>query len=256
SGQHSFLHLSPEGNRLGRLVVNITGGGVLNIASPMDVMMGVKIAAGTLAANGNVRLVSTVDRTAFIASIEGQGRITGGVTVEQYWHARGSIIRYISATVENVAVADWQASFPITGSFTGASGGVTTPSLHYFDRNQWLAYPPAGGSNSAPIERARGYAARMPADDGVRTLIVRGTPYQGEIAFELSPGDASAAWGGWSFVANPYASPVRWTADNAAWLASGVSNVVAVRRDTLIDGQLRSKVLYHDATLGGGVIRA
>src|SRR5690606_5193504 len=28
SGQHSFLHLSPEGNRLGRLVVNITGGGV------------------------------------------------------------------------------------------------------------------------------------------------------------------------------------------------------------------------------------
>src|SRR5690606_35991915 len=85
---------------------------------------------------------------------------------------------------------------------------------------------------------------------------VTGTPYQGEIAFDLSPGDASAAWGGWSFVANPYASPVRWTADNAAWLASGVSNVVAVRRDTLIDGQLRSKVLYHDATLGGGVIRA
>src|SRR5690606_23028348 len=54
---------------------------------------------------------------------------------------------------------------------------------------------------------------------------------------------------------NPYASPIVWGGEDG-WESTGVSNVIAIRRDTVVNGVARSQVHYYDPQLGAGVIPA
>ena len=259
SAQHSHLYFDAAHHRINRLTLNLSGSGAVVVHSALEVVDGIKIHNGTLNAEGNIALLATAERTAVIYEIENAGKILGEVSVQKYIPAQGNIYHYLAAVVEGVTVAEWQQSFPITGSFAGASAGFgNAPSLFYYRQNigGWVAYPPANGSNSAPIERGVGYAALFRNATDPITIKVKGVPYQKGVAIPLTPGGTSAAAAVVNFAGNPYASPIEWTAREGAWTRTGVSNVIAVRNNTIVNGQVRSQFVYYDLQLGGGTIPA
>lgn len=259
SAQHSHVYFDDVNHHVNRLALNLSGAGTVIVHSAVVVTDGIKIQNGTLNAGGNIALLATADRTAVIYEIENAGRITGEVTVQKYIPAQGNIYRALSSPVEGVTVADWQQSFPITGSFAGASTGFgNAPSLFYYRQNTggWIAYPPANGANSAPIERGVGYAALFRNATDAITIAVKGNPYQGNVMLPLAAGGETAATATFNLAGNPYASPIQWTSREGAWTRTGIGNVVAVRNDTVVDGQVRSQAVYYDLQLGGGTIPA
>lgn len=255
SAQNSYLYLDAVQNRINMLIIDLSGAGVVSVRSPLQISQGIKVKNGTLASEGNVLLLATAEKTAVIYEIEQTGKITGDVTVQQLLPANGNVNAYLSVPASSVAVSEWQQSFPITGSFSGSSG-AGSPSLFYYRENSggWIAYPPSGGSNTAALERGVGYSAGLNNSAGPITLSVKGTPYQGAIAFALTPGSGGAASNGWNLVGNPYASPVIWSDAEGTWTRSGVSNVIAMRKNTTVNGQVRSQVSYLDNAMGGGII--
>jgi hypothetical protein len=254
----SNVYFDDDHHRVHYFHLDLSGSATVSVRTPVLITEGIKIANGTLDAGGNITLVAAADASAVIHQIEGTGKITGQLTAQQYLEPLGRINRYLSAPVNDVTVAEWQASFPITGNFTGASAGSKSPSLYYYKERAggWVAYPPAGGSNTAPINRGVGYSALLRNDEDPVILSAKGVPYQGTIAFELQPGSGGAADDGWNLVGNPFGSPVRWSGDGTAWTRSGVCNVIAIRNNTTINGEVRSQVTYFDAALSGGVVPA
>lgn len=256
SSQHSYLYWSSTQYKANRLEVDLKGAGNVTVRSPLQIVDGIKVKNGTLASESNIILLAIPDRTAVIYEIANTGKITGDVTVQQHLPAKGNVFRYLSAPVSGVTVSEWQESFPINGSFSGASGGGA-PSMFVYRQASggWVAYPPPGGSNTAPIERGVGYSAFLTNTSPI-TLRVNGTPFQGSIPFALSPGTEGVANNGWNLTGNPYASPIVWGREEGAWTRSGVSNVIAIRNNFTVNGQVRSQVVYHDVTLSEGVIPA
>ncbi len=255
----SNLYFDFARHQVNYLEADLTGTGIVSIREPLLIAGGVKVKNGTLAADGNITLLATPAGTAVIYQIGPTGMITGEITVQQYLEARGTVYRYLSAPVNNVDVAEWQASFPITGKFSGASSGpglTDSPSLFYYKENDggWVAYPPAGGSDTAPIERGVGYAALLRNDTTPITLSAKGVPYQGTITYSLSGSGGGAAGNGWNLIGNPFASPVVWDNTADAWTRSGICNVIAMRNNKVVQGQPTSQVQYYDLTLGGGII--
>ena len=259
ASQNSYLYFGSTNYLVDRFEVNVTGTGVLTVRSPLHVAEGIKMKSGTLAADGNITLLATPGHTAMLYEMENNAKITGEITVQQHLEARGNVFRYLSSPVNSVTVSEWQASFPITGQFAGASTGPglpNTPSLFFFRESSggWVAYPPSGGSHTAPIERTVGYSALLRNTSEPITMSSKGNPYQGSVPYTLAGGSAAAS--GWNLVGNPFASPIEWSEEEGAWTRSGISNVVAVRTNTLVNGTLRSQVVYHDLSLGTGVIPA
>jgi chitodextrinase len=257
TGQHSYLYFAPAHHVLNLLTLDMTGAGNVIVRSPLQISDGIKLNNGTLASDGNITLLSTAGRSAVIYEMENAGKITGEVTVQQHLPARGNVYHYLSAPVSPVTVSEWQQSFPVTGSFSGTSGAGAA-SLFYYRQSSggWVAYPASGGSNTAAIEKGVGYAARLNNSVDPVLLSVKGTPYQGSIAFALSAGAAGVSNEGWNLIGNPYASPVEWSVEEGAWTRSGVSNVIAIRNNSTVGGQVRSQVKYYDVRLGGGIIPA
>lgn len=255
STQNSNLYFDATNNRISELLLNAAG--TVAVRSALRIANRIKVHNGTLASEGNITLLASAENTAVINQIENNAKITGEVTVQKHIPAQGNIYWYLSSPVNGLTVAEWQQSFPITGSFAGASSGGA-PSLFYYRQSigGWVAYPPANGSNTAPIERGVGYAALFKNNSVPVTISVKGNPYQGSLPFTLAGGDAGVANTGLNLAGNPYASPVRWTDDEGAWTRSGINNVVAIRRNTIVNGQVRSQVVYYDIQLGDGIISA
>ncbi|MDQ2656741.1 MAG: fibronectin type III domain-containing protein [Bacteroidota bacterium] len=255
SAKNSNLYFDASQNTVRTLMVDLRGTGTVVARSPLQISDGIKIHNGTLASEGNIALIASAEHTAAIREIENQGRITGEVTVQQYMPAKGSALSYLSAPVNSVTVSEWQQSFPVTGPFTGSSGG-TDPSLFKFDAvtGGWLEYPPSGGANTAAIEQGVGYAARLSNDEPI-TVVVNGNPYQGSIALNVTGGGEEISSNVWNLVGNPYASPLVWGGEDG-WEMAGVNHVIAIRKDTIVSGIARSQISYYDPQLGGGIIPA
>lgn len=255
----SFLYLHPVQNLVERLTINLAAAASVTVRSPLYIDGGIKVENGTLASDGNITLRATAGKTAAIYAIENSGRITGDVEVQQHLAARGNVYHYLSAPVRGVTVSDWQKSFPITGPFAGSSASAGTHAASLFvyreSNHGWTAYPPAGGSNAAAIEGGVGYAALLRNEEPV-TLRVKGNPFQGDMTLPLVGGSEGPADGGWNLVGNPYASPIVWTSDTQGWTRAGVSNVIAIRKDTIVRGQSLSQIVYYDPRLHAGTIPA
>ena len=261
SAQNSYLYFDAVQNRVDRLSLNLSGSGNLTVRAPMAIAEGIKISNGTLVAEKIITLLASAERSALIYEIENTGKITGEVTVQKYLAPAGRIYRYLSSPVTPVTVAEWQQSFPITGNFNGSSTGEgldNSPSLFAYRENNggWIAHPPGAGSNAAAIQKGVGYAALLRNTTNPVTLASTGNPFQGTVIFSLAGTQPGPGGKGWQLVGNPYASPVMWNDNEEAWTRSGVGNVIAIRKDTIVSGQHRSQFSYYDTRLGGGVISA
>ncbi|WKZ60975.1 MAG: hypothetical protein QY309_05695 [Cyclobacteriaceae bacterium] len=242
SAQNSNLHIDNVLNTAGMVTSNFTSTGKLNIQTPLRITDGLKIKAGEFNASGsdilepaNVTLVSTDTKTAYLQEIEGNGSITGNAKVER-WVSIARKYRYMSSSVANMTVANWQLHMPITGPFTGSSPNSPNPSMFYYVENDngYKNYPHTGTDNSVTFERGRGYSIFNYNGNSPLTLTMTGQPYQGSVPYTLTPGTGSTQNGGdgWNLVGNPYASAISWNNLVSDWTKSGLSPVVHVPDNT------------------------
>ncbi|MTI38860.1 T9SS type A sorting domain-containing protein [Fulvivirga lutimaris] len=233
--------LIPAGATFNNIRVNKSGGAVtlnsqLNLAGYLTMQTATAFNSG-----GNLVLLSTSDGTSGNASISALptgASVNGDVTVQRFISNEGSIWRYMSAPVSGATVADWQAYFPITGNFTGASTnpGIVSnsPSLYYFDEtlggtfnDRYVAYPSSGTPDANPLVVGRGYVAFMRDEYAQTTVELTGPVNQGTYNFNVTytpDGDPSS---GYNLVGNPYPSSIDW--DDSDWTKAGMGGTIAVK---------------------------
>lgn len=253
SGVPSNLYFDATEHNVDTLLVDYATSGAVVAQTPVNIAGAIVMKGGVLNANGQVTLTSTATHTAAIAPLDDHASITGNVNVQRYLEPSGEHWRDLSAPVAGVTVAHWQNYFPITGQFTGASAGSSEPSMFISNGTGLTAYPFAGGSNQAVIEKGRGYAVKLNGSTPV-TLQMSGNPFQGNVSFNLNGGSGGGADDGWNLVGNPYASPIVWGADSGAWSSAGIGNTIAVRDSRTIEGQRVTRYIYYNALLEPGII--
>jgi predicted esterase len=238
--------------RLSRLTFDSPG--QVRVWNPLSITDGLKVTTGDLYSNGNVTLKSNVTKTANLEEMGEFARVIGDVTVERFVVAKQNTYRYISASVADLKVANWQTYFPISGNFTGRNLNMS-PSLFIQGINpstgivEWRAYPQTSviKTNQAPIEQGRGYSAYI-RNDVDFTMALTGEPYQGPVPFNalIAPFTSGAyTFDGWNLIGNPYASTIQWSLSAEAWSnKNSISNIVAVREN---DNATSGHFLYYDA---------
>jgi fibronectin type 3 domain-containing protein len=231
STQHSNLYLDNVLNTAGMVTTTFSSTGDLMIQSPLRITDGLKIKAGEINSAGNITLASTQTKTAYLQEIEGNGSITGNAKVER-WVSIARKYRYMSSSVANMTVANWQLHMPITGPFTGSSPNSPNPSMFYYVENDggYKNYPHTGSNNLVTFERGRGYSIFNYNGNNPLTLTMTGNPYQGSVPYTLTPGTGGND--GWNLIGNPYAAAIAWNNLVTDWTKSGLSPIVHVPDNT------------------------
>lgn len=251
--QNSNLYFHPTNKTLASLGVYLSGTGIAQVQSPVNVTDDIRIQDGSLYSNGNITMISTDLKTANLREIERTGHIYGNVNVERYFDVKARLYRYISSPVVGTKVSDWQNFFSITGDFDGTSSGPglgTTASMFYYANDTYTAYPSRSYNqdNAALIVRGVGYSTFI-RNTTAFTLTNTGNPHQGTIPFPVVGPAVSTTSNGWQLLGNPYASVIAWSNDEAEWTKSGMSNSVAVRENI---NSTTSQYRYYDASTSSG----
>ncbi len=231
STRGSNLYFHPANNMVGTLSVNTSETSPVNLRSRVGVRDVVTMIDGTLNSNGNLVLLSNETSTARVAPIQNSGTIEGNVEFQRYLNPKGQRYRYLGTPVSGTTVEDWQQYIPITGTFTNASPQSSAPSMFYYDEEAtvpgWQAYPTT--SNQATLEIGRGYSIYDWNGNAAKVLQLTGPLYQGDFNFDdlLPAGASEDPNDGWTLLANPYASPIKWA--ESGWTKSGINGTVSVR---------------------------
>ncbi|HEY0770383.1 MAG TPA: hypothetical protein VGD31_08600, partial [Sphingobacteriaceae bacterium] len=249
---NSNVYFDATNHSIDSLVVDVSGG-QLHVRSPLTIESAILIRSGALDGGGFVTLKADSEKSAVLAEIGTGGSYTGNLRVQQFIPYIQDQRIALASSVAGVTVANWQSYFPITGPFAGASGGSSEPSMFIFNGSAMTPYPASGGSNSAPIEKGKGYQAKI-VNAGPVTLETNGNPHQGSIAIPLIGNQSSTFDGGWNLVGNPYASSIAWTDSASAFTRSGIANTIAVREDKIVEGVLIGQYQYYSADLGKATI--
>jgi chitodextrinase len=252
SSVSSNLYFTSDVALVDTLFVNATGTAGVAIQSPLKISGGIKIKAGQLSSAGNITLLGAQDKTAGILEIENNGSITGNVRVQKYLAGTGERWIGLSGPVAGLTIANWQQYFPIYGLFTGTSG-AGDPSVFVSNGSGLTAYPTTGGSNTAPIERGKGYHTKLSNNSPI-TFEQVGVPFQGNVTINLVAGSGGGTSNGWNFVGNPYASPIEWNLSSEAWTLNGVSNIISILEKTVVNGQSIGQYKYFVPSLKSTVI--
>lgn len=254
STQNSNLYFDATLKTAGLVTTTFNSTGKLMVQSPVNITDGLKIKAGEVSSAGNITLVSTQTKTAYLQELEGNGSITGDAKVQR-WVSAVRKYRYMSSSVANMTVAMWQQYMPITGPFIGTSSSNTPSMFYYVETNnpQYINYPHTGSNNSVTFQRGRGYSIFNYNGNNPLTLTMTGNPYQGSVPFTLTPGSGGNT--GWNLVGNPYASAIQWNNLASDWTRTGVATAIAVPDNAT--GTLVQKTYDSQTGLGtltGGII--
>jgi len=180
--------------------------------------------------------------------------INGDVTVERY---QGGVIPagidvFFGSAIADGTVAGLQDDFNVYGSFTGASPGPSTASLHFYDETQpgdqftgFTDYPLT--DNSALLAAGVGYRALVEGNGDV-IIDLTGTLNQGQITIPVTRTDNGMPGAdGWNLVANPYAAPIGWD-QVGGWDKAVVNNAIVLEQD--------GRYLYWNGTGAGNSSRS
>jgi hypothetical protein len=230
------------------------GGGVdLSVSGTMAVSGSLDISSGAqVDTNNNITIVSNSSGDGRLGPM--QGTINGSITVERYVNNIGvRSYRYLASPITNGNIASWQASFPITGLFTGASTSAewlafpgmlsTSPSLYFYNQatEAYVAYPTT--NNAAAVTNGVGYAAYF-RDTNPITVSVTGTVRSGDVPINLTSTGA-----GYNLIGNPYPSAISWDLVDLTTLPQ-ISTTYAVRDNTDQSGVGAGNFAYYQQ--GGG----
>lgn len=264
--QNSNVYFDATLKTAGMVTSNFSSTGKLIIQSPLLITDGLKIKAGEFRSSdplqpllpGNVTLVSTSAKTAYLQEIEGNGIVTGNMNVQR-WISITRKYRYMSSVTANMKVSDWQLTMPITGNFTGHNTNAIAASMFYYVENatatgDYLPYPASGSNNTVEFAKGRGYSIFNFNGNAPVTLVMKGNPYQGSVPYTplLTPGTGSILNGGdgWNLVGNPYASAIQWSNLASEWSRSGVTAFAYVPDNTDY-ANMGTQFKTYDAASGG-----
>lgn len=247
SSAQSNLYFHGSNNSVDSLTVDAAG--QVNVRSAVMIEGAVIIKKGVLNGAGYVTLKATESKAASLGEMGPLGNYSGNLRVQHYIPYVPNQRRELSSPLSGVTVANWQTYFPITGNFAGASGASTEPSLFTFNGSSFAPYPAPGGSNSAPIEKGRGYQAQI-SNASAFILETSGLPYQGSTPITLTGNASGSATAGWNLVGNPFASPIVWKDTASAITRTAVANTIAIRENKMIDGQLVGQYKYYSSDIG------
>lgn len=250
----SNVYFHAVNNLVDSMTVDLSAG-QMHVKSAVVIEGALMIKKGNVNGAGLVTLKATETRAASLGEIGAGGSYSGNLRVQQIIpHVPDQRVE-LSTGVAGVTVANWQTYFPITGSFAGASAGSSEPSLFTFNGTALSAYPVAGGSNSAPIEKGKGYQAKI--TNGTAILLETiGNPHQGSVALPVNANATASIDGGWSLVGNPYASSIVWSDTTTTFTKNGIANTIALREDKIIDGVLVGRYHYYSSAIGDVTIPA
>jgi hypothetical protein len=205
--------------------------------------------AGTLNANGNLRLLSSATATARIATGSSSGGyVTGNIIMQRYIQGSYRKFRFLahpfSAAMNITELTD---DIDITGTITGSNANAFTattsnnPSAFTFTEANgngalndagWLALTSGNSVSTLGVGQGirvlvRGTKGQTNSLNGgtytpnAVTLSITGNPRQGDFTQTLN---YSGATKGWNLISNPYASNIDWTlvtrtnVDNAVYI--------------------------------------
>lgn len=231
-------------NRLMNFAFNRTNQ-TITLGNTLEVSGVITPSSGTLATGGNLTLVSDASGTAAIASGTGS-YITGNVKVQRYIQPVARRWRFLSSPVTNATLEDWRGETFITGAGTGNTPGTlnsngfdatskNTPGVARY--NEANNYPNADSGwafitnttsslTNVPLSIGTGYRVFIRGDrssinrlngtdmtQNAVTMDLTGNVNTGNIAMPVSfTSSGTAAADGWSFLGNPYPSPIDWNA--------------------------------------------
>ena len=240
----SKLHLSgssaattlffAESSSIDELRLNKLDNEVITIGSPLRILSFLNISKGSLNANGNITLASTVNQTAVVPSV--WGTITGNVVVEKFIPANRAF-RFVSSSVNSTSSinANWQEGVintttsdnlnPYPGYGTHITGNgqngldatqTTNFSMYTYD-NISPAWINVTNTNSDLLVAGKPYRMLIRGDRSINlnsntppptttTLRARGTLVTGD--FEIPATSLNQTANSFSLIGNPYQAKV------------------------------------------------
>ena len=186
---------------------------------------------GVLNTNGKLRLVSNVNGTGEIQSLE-DGTINGTVDIQRYRPAVGAGWVNLCSPVADATIVDWNDDIITTG-FTGSDhpnyqvNGENYVSIRYYNEfvagDRTIGY--VGVDNvTNTLDAGKGFMVYMPI--GAATIDYNNkTINSGDYNLLVSYTD-NGTGRGWNMVGNPYPATISWTA--GAWAKTNMNEEVHV----------------------------
>lgn len=165
---------------------------------------------GDLQTNGNLRLLSSEDRTALIDG-DGTGEVNGDVTMERY-RSTSFGYTYLSSPFQNTQVEDL-AHFVDLGAEFPRFFRYHEPS----ETSGWEEY--TDSSNTLTV--GEGYAANLGSDTQEVIMDFSGEVNNDSITYDNLTNNDEDFTNGFNLVGNPYPSPIDW-GDSASWERHGI----------------------------------
>ncbi|MBA2611687.1 MAG: hypothetical protein H0U95_06945 [Bacteroidetes bacterium] len=205
---------SVTGTALSLNAIDVNNTGTKTLGTPVNLLDSLKIsAAGVLASGGNLTIKSTSGLKGRIAQIAAGGSITGNVTVETFalggntgWALLGS------GGVSGMTMNDWYDDFPM--AIEGSATDVTSAGGYFESVQGWNEADAYGYDTTitiaTPLTPGKGFWTYLGTGASVTSDIVMdlvGSPVTGGVPIPLT----NSAQTGTCLIANPYASPIRWT---------------------------------------------
>ena len=219
---------------------------------------------GTFTTGGFLTLLSSASGDAMIGPVG--GTLSGNVIAQRYLPNGTSVraYRFLASPVVGATVADWKASFPITGTFTdpntpsdfgGAFPGLvsSSPSMYFYNEPlggaftaRYATYPLNGNSTStSSLVNGTGYAAYVRQTAPI-TLSVTGSVRTGNnVTVPVTNLAGDPTDDGWNLIGNPFPAPINWS---SVTIPAGLSNAIYLKDNT---GNLAAAGSY--VTYIGGV---
>ncbi|MBA4055240.1 MAG: hypothetical protein C0490_11045, partial [Marivirga sp.] len=247
-----------EVNQSPAATVSFSVGTTVAIQNSLLVNSASSVSVGT----NQLTLLSSASGTAFVGPLPTGASITGSVIAQRHLPNLAGIraYRYLATPTVGSFVSDWQAEFPITGTFSNPSIGSgiisTNPSMFRYDETLvigsaelgagYRAYPASGSSTVAPLNNGEGYAAFV-RTTGAIVFDTRGSLRQGDVSRAVT--NSGGVNGGWHLLGNPYAAPIDWDAiapdlvgvDDAIYFTDNTNNGLGGGNVSYVAGVARSE---------------
>ena len=197
-----------------RALSDLTTNTNLTLGNPLEVWGTVTPFAGILTSAGNLTIKQDASNKGRIGTIS-TGGFSGNVTVETF--ALGGNTGWALLGVSGLSgntMNDWYSQFPM--AIEGSATGVTSAAGEYFESVQgWNEADPYGYDTTitiaTPLNPGQGFWTYLGTGQTTTSDIiisVSGSPVTSSFSISLT----NSAQTGTNLIANPYASPISWTA--------------------------------------------
>lgn len=195
--------------------INRNNGQALNLGNQLEIINSITTASTSIASGGNLTLKADASRSAMVTAMSTGGAITGNVTVETIAATSGTTgWTNLSPTVNGMTVASWDGQFPM--SCSGCINDEYSAGGYFVSIQGWNEGLSGGAeyvelTGSSPLALGKGFWVYLgTGQSSSSSVLITTTGSLGQGVF-TTPVTVSAQSGD-NLVANPYASPISWTA--------------------------------------------